>query len=91
MAATGLHGGSSPAEIAHVIDGLNFQIHNLAGQLNQLQQQQQAGQVARTKKDLVECKSFDRVPRFGGEESEFGNFEFKLHNFERPEPCFEAF
>ena len=43
------------------------------------------------KRQLTEKKGFDRLVAFTGEEKVFGDWEFKLHQFIRPEIGFEAF
>ena len=43
------------------------------------------------KKTLTEKKGFERLVSFTGEEKMFGDWEFKLHQFVRPEIGFEAF
>ena len=85
--ATGLHGQSDPAQFVLHIDRLTAQVFELQQQGMHLFSKNNESK----KKDLTEQKAFDKVPKYGGNEKEFGDFEFKLQQLLRPYKHFEEF
>ena len=82
---------ANPQAVIGVVQGLQQEVLNLRGEIEQLKRNGVGGGDKEKGKSLKELKSFSDIPKWDGSDKSFGDFEFKLHQFLAPFDRFEAF